>query len=100
MDLPILKEHGQTPNICYDKETRFYTQFKCQEDSVDAGSKQKSSIFVLTLEIISIFIFILFLISNYLKAKNMNKLWAQSSVSVTDYTLYYEVQPEDDKEFI
>lgn len=44
-------------------------------------------------EIISLFVFILFLISNYFKSKNLNKLWKEASVKVSDYTLFYKVKP-------
>ena len=100
MDLPMVSDHGQTPNICYDKNSRFFTQFKCEETTAEFALKQKSSFIVLTIEVISIFTFIGFLISNYFKSKNLNRKWAQSSVKLSDYSFYYKVRPEDHEEFL
>jgi hypothetical protein len=48
---------------------------------------------VLTIEVISIITFIVFLISNYFKSKNLNRKWAQASVKLSDYSFYYKIMP-------
>ena len=86
--------------ICFDQESRFYASYKCEQDSIGVAKKLKDSLVVAIFEVLSISVFIIAIVFNFLKTIKMGSTYEKLNFTVRDYTLYIEVSDTLREEFV
>ena len=77
--------------ICAQKQSRIFIQYKCEQDVIKVNIKQKDSLLLAVLELVCISLFVFTLYFNYLKTKKMDDIYTKYMIMVNDYALYLRI---------
>ena len=80
--------------VCLKASSKFFVQYKCEQDYANVNTKQQNSIFIIIIEIVCSG-FVLFTVwFNFFKTKKMDAQYSQYTINANDFALYVKISPE------
>ena len=86
-------------NICSTDESRFYVQYRCQEDGETSFAKKSSAFLVSILVSVAAGITIVLLTINWMRTKRLEVIFDETNLTASDYTIHLEINDAHREEF-
>lgn len=78
-------------NVCENLSTKFYVQYQCVEGKNELAAKQHDGLVVTTIQMITVTVFLLGLLVNYITTRTVSKNYDAINFTAANFTGYIDV---------